>query len=530
MRAALLCVCLLVTAETLAVDAADQSLAAAARTAAAKLPAGGIVVAVSTKGIRQVWKFGQPHPDTTLAPERIRFEIGSVTKLFNAVLVARAVRRGQVRFDEPLAALLPADFRAGDPRVAAITLIQLANHRSGLPRLPNNLLAGIDDPYATYDEAAMVAALGTVTLADEPFSVVRYSNFGAGLLGHVVARRRGLSWSAALAADVLEPAGLTDTTAAPDADLDRRLAQPHVGARAVPAWRFLGLRAAGALRSNAADLLTFGEALLGAQEDLSADWAELVARTDEASGPGIFRDPDAQPPVYWHSGATHGSRAFLRLCPAERRVEVVLTNQAEVDPQAIITAAYPSPRLPAIDPPPGWERELPGVYRFPDGAQLTLLAVAGELRVRLTGQPFLPVVCTGSDVWRWEAVAARLLIERDAAGRIAAVTLLQNGARQRAARAAEEPPDLRFPPPAELAPLVGVYRGPIGDLQVTLATGTLFVRLSGQPAFPVFATPRARFVYDVVSAELEIERDATGAPATLVLHQNGQALRFVRQR
>lgn len=529
MRTALLCWCLFVTVEAFAVDAADQSLADAARDRAAKMPAGGIVVAVSTKGVRRIWKFGQPHPDSTLAPERIRFEIGSVTKLFNAVLLVRAVRRGQARFDEPLVGLLPADFRPADPRVAAITLLHLANHRSGLPRLPGNLVAGMDDPYATYDEAAMVAALGTVTLADEPFSVVRYSNFGSGLLGHVLARRRGLSWSEMLAADVLEPAGLTDTTAVSDTDLDQRLAQPHVGARAVPAWRFLGLRAAGALRSNAAELLAFGEALLGAQADLSADWAELVARTDEASGPGVFRDLDAQPPVYWHSGATHGSRALLRLCPAEGRVEVVLTNQAEVDPQAIITAARPSQRLPAIAPPPGWERELPGVYSFPDGAQLTLLAVAGELHVRLTGQPFLPVVCTGPDAWRWEVVAARLLIERDVAGRIVAVTLLQNGARQRAARTAEAPPNLRFPPSAELAPLVGVYRGPVGDLQVTVTAGTLFVRLGAQPAFPVFTTTSGRLVYDVVPAELEIARDATGAPAALVLHQNGQALRFVRQ-
>lgn len=513
-----------------AAEHADQAMVDVARTMSSSLKAGGIVLAVSSAGKRQAWVFGRPLVDATVAPERIRFEIGSVSKLFNAVLLARAVRCGQARFAEPIADLLPAGFRPADARVATITLLQLATHRSGLPRLPPNLAAsGLDDPYAAYDEAALIASLATVTLADDPFSAVRYSNYGAGLLGHLLARRRGMDWSTALSAEVLTPAGLSDTTAGPDAALDQRLAQPYVGARAVPAWRFQALRAAGALRSSAADLLAFGEALLGAQAELSADFAELVAHTDDASGPGLFCDVDAQPTVYWHNGATNGSRAVLRLSPTDRRVEVVLINQAEADPQAIIAAAHPSPRPPAIEPPPGWERELPGIYRLADGAQFTLLAVAGELRVRLTGQPFLTVVCTGPDAWRWENVAARLVIERDADGRVSALALLQNGQRQRAVRTAEALPELRFPPRAELSPLVGVYRGQIGDLHVTLANDTVYVRLADQQALPVFALANGRFAYDVVDAELAVERDAAGAPRALVLHQDGQVLRFARQ-
>lgn len=410
-----------------AADPADQRLTTAARTAAERLPAGGIVVAVSTAGVRQAWSFGHPHADASLAPERIRFEIGSVTKLFNAVLLARAVRRGQARFDDPLKAWLP-QLVVADGNIFSVTLLQLANHRSGLPRLPENLSAlSLDDPYVGYDASALLAAVVAQHLQQKPPAGVSYSNYGAGLLGHLLATRRGLSWPALLAADVTDPAKLTDTVALPDAARDVRLAQPHAGVQAVPAWRFAALAAGGAVRSSAADLLTFGEGLLGADPELAADWAELVAHTDEASGPGIFRDLDADPPAYWHNGGTHGSRSFLRLDPAHHRVEVVLTNQADVDPQVIITAAHPPPRAPAIAPAAGWERDLPGVYRHESGSELTLIAEAGALRAQLTGQSFLTLVCTAPDTWRWQDVAARLVVERDAAGKVAAIVLHQNG-------------------------------------------------------------------------------------------------------
>jgi CubicO group peptidase (beta-lactamase class C family) len=434
MRTALLAACLLVTAASAAADPADQALVAAARAAAAQLPAGGIVVAVSTAGARQAWSCGRPHADVTLAPERIRFELGSLSKTFNAVLLARAVRRGQARWDDPLEAWLPP-MELADDRVAAITLLQLARHRSGLPRLPANLvLTSAEDPYAAYDGRALLAAVAAEHLAQAPPAAVAYSNYGAGLLGHLLAARRGLTWAGLLAIDLTGPAGLGDTTALPDAARDVRLAQPHAGAQAVPAWRFAALAATGAVRGSAADLLAVGEGLLGTDPELAADWAELVARTDDASGPGLFRDPDADPPAYWHNGATNGSRSYLRLCPAQRRVEVVLANQSEVDPQAIIAAAHPPLRAPAIAPPPGWERELPGVYRHESGAELTLVAEAGVLRAQLTGQSFLTLVCTGPDAWRWQEVAARLVFERTGASAPTALVLHQDGQASRFVR------------------------------------------------------------------------------------------------
>src|SRR5262249_3842986 len=79
------------------------------------------------------------------------FEIGSVTKVFTGLLLAEMASRGEVAFDTPVSALLPgcAPFPA---RGRPITLLDLAMHVSGLPRLPDNLdPPDPQNPYAAYN-------------------------------------------------------------------------------------------------------------------------------------------------------------------------------------------------------------------------------------------------------------------------------------------------------------------------------------------------------------------------------------------
>ena len=64
------------------------------------------------------------------------FEIGSITKVFTALLLADMVERGEAEFDDPLSKHLPADVTAPKRGGKSITLEHLANHTSGLPRLP----------------------------------------------------------------------------------------------------------------------------------------------------------------------------------------------------------------------------------------------------------------------------------------------------------------------------------------------------------------------------------------------------------
>ena len=78
------------------------------------------------------------------------FEIGSITKVFTALLLADMAAKGEVRLDDPVAKYLPAGALAAHGH-RPMTLRDLASHYSGLPRLPDNLNVGdMTDPYSTY--------------------------------------------------------------------------------------------------------------------------------------------------------------------------------------------------------------------------------------------------------------------------------------------------------------------------------------------------------------------------------------------
>jgi CubicO group peptidase (beta-lactamase class C family) len=71
------------------------------------------------------------------------FEIGSVTKVFTAALLAEMAGRGEVEIDQPVAEMLPSGARMPCRRGEPITLAHLAEHPSALPRLPGDLWAAM---------------------------------------------------------------------------------------------------------------------------------------------------------------------------------------------------------------------------------------------------------------------------------------------------------------------------------------------------------------------------------------------------
>jgi D-alanyl-D-alanine-carboxypeptidase/D-alanyl-D-alanine-endopeptidase len=158
--------------------------------------------------------YGKVAEDSARPPDAgTVFEIGSITKVFTALLLADQVVERAVVLTEPLQALLP-EVRI-PMRGRPLTLLDLATHSSGLPRLPPGLVRQAwrhqDDPYARFTEDDLRAALEGVRLRREPGGRWSYSNFGAAVLGHALARRAGTTYARLLAERVTGPLGLVDT-------------------------------------------------------------------------------------------------------------------------------------------------------------------------------------------------------------------------------------------------------------------------------------------------------------------------------
>ena len=263
------------------------------------------------------------------------FEIGSVTKVFTTLVLAEMAARGEVGLDDPVAMHLPATVHMPQRDGHDITLTDLATHTSGLPRLPANLAPADDDnPYADYSVEQMYAFLSAYELPRDIGSQYEYSNLGMGLLGHVLARRAGMSYGALVRERILAPLNMRSTADTPAVYMKSRLANGHDD-KLMPVlnWDLPTLAGAGALLSTADDMLNFIEMLVDAPSSpLHAALATTLAirrpigvATDEAGlGWVISGDGDSQ--IVWHNGGTGGYRAFLGYMPAKSAGVIALSN------------------------------------------------------------------------------------------------------------------------------------------------------------------------------------------------------------
>ncbi|MFJ1705939.1 serine hydrolase domain-containing protein [Kitasatospora sp. NPDC088346] len=283
------------------------------------------------------------------------FEVGSVSKVFTALLFADAVARGELAHRDPIDALLAPRHRPDLSHGGPITLLHLATHTSGLPRLPPGLLRSAlphwaSNPYEAFSAEQLTAALGRTRVRGRPGGRLRYSNFGVGLLGRLLADAAGTDYPALLAERIAGPLRLTGTGCA--AGPPSR-AVGHAHGRDLPPWRIPGMPGAGAVRATGHDLAVLLRAHLTAGGDPSPDLSVLGAALRDVQRPRLTvpHGTDRLALVWnvrrcgegdllFHSGATRGFTAFLGFAPHAGVGLAALTNQPPALNGRFVQAAY----------------------------------------------------------------------------------------------------------------------------------------------------------------------------------------------
>ena len=270
------------------------------------------------------------------------FEIGSVTKVFTALLLMDMVERGQVALSDPVALYLPDGVTVPQRKGRQITLQDLASHRSALPRLPSNFLPrDRSNPYADYGVDQLYEFLSSYELSRDIDSKIEYSNLGYGLLGHALERRAGLDYESLVRTRILDPLGMSTTRIALTAEMKTRLASGHDSKlERVGNWDLSTFAGAGALRSTANDLMTFLDAQLDDTASLLRDAMTAMLRVPNPTGresavgwqvvtlDGRFTRDSHR--IVWMSGGTGGYLSFCGFEPVARTGVVVLANAFSV--------------------------------------------------------------------------------------------------------------------------------------------------------------------------------------------------------
>jgi CubicO group peptidase (beta-lactamase class C family) len=297
-----------------------------------------VVVGVLDKDHEQVFSFGEWEGK---APDRDSiYEIGSITKVFTGILLADRVKSGVVKLDDPVQKHLPDGWTMRD-----ITLLHLATHTSGLPKMSNGFLAVAiahpEDPFAHFDEAALRKGLPETKLLSAIGARQEYSNVGVGLLGHALAHASTAeNYKALLTERVLKPLGLDDTAITLSGAQKKRVIPGHTAkGKQQQNWNFATCAACGALKSTVGDLLKFVKVnadppgpLKDALEMAQQNWRDVRPGEEECGLCWIryVGKNKKDPTRIWHNGQTGGHHSFVGFVPGRGGV-VVLCNVTTFD-------------------------------------------------------------------------------------------------------------------------------------------------------------------------------------------------------
>jgi CubicO group peptidase (beta-lactamase class C family) len=287
-----------------------------------------------------VWTEGFGYADrerrVPATPETV-YQIGSITKIVNALAVMQLVEQGRMNLDRPITDYLP-DFamRSRWPQAAPITPRALLCHHAGLPTY---LLKGFFSNNSLTD---LLHELRDEHLAFEPHTVFNYSNLGSNLLGLAVERLTGLPYAEALRLNLFEPLGMHLTGFVPDGDIGIHLARGYVHDRPVLPTPVRDVPAGG-LYSNVLDLARFmcgvlaggvldNTRVLGEKElratfepqynGLPLDFGQRFGLGWMLSGLAI----EGGGQQAWHNGGTKAFVSQLALLPESKLGVVVLAN------------------------------------------------------------------------------------------------------------------------------------------------------------------------------------------------------------
>jgi len=275
---------------------------------------------------------------TYISPESV-FEVGSITKVFTATLLADLVLKKKLKLEDRVSDYLDVSFNDS----TAITFKQLANHTSGLPRLPSNMkLLEVDfkNPYKDYDEKKLIDYL-TEELELEHQGSFAYSNLGAGLLGYTLTRIENASYEDLLQSRIFSKYQMTSSTTNRSLVVDKLVLGLNRNGEVTPNWDPNVLVGAGGILSSVTDLSSFALA----QFDSSNEALNLTRKSTyyghhgrsaiTGIGLGWMMKDDEGRGLYWHNGGTGGYNSFMQIDVEKKSAVIILTNVSAYNPKRV---------------------------------------------------------------------------------------------------------------------------------------------------------------------------------------------------
>jgi D-alanyl-D-alanine carboxypeptidase len=349
-----------------------------------------------------------------------KYRIGSISKMFTAVMIFQLVEEGKLKLSDTLDKFYPQI-----PNASKITVEHLLGHRSGIHSFTDDadFDAWLMNP-KTQSELIAVIAKGKPEF--EPGAKAAYSNPNFILLGYIVEKVGGKSYQTALKERIASKIGLQDTYPGGKTDIKNNETFSYEYEK--DGWKQsvetdLSIPGgAGALLSTPADLTKFIQALFDSKLVSQASLNQMKTIKD-GYGLGMFSFPlDAKTTVYGHTGGIDNFNAALFYLPEEKLAIAYTSNGKVYSPNSIILGAldiyynrpFTIPTFETVAVSAEVLDKYVGVYSSPGfPLKITVSREGATLSAQATGQSAFPLEATAADKFKFDT--AGIIVEFDAA-------------------------------------------------------------------------------------------------------------------
>jgi CubicO group peptidase (beta-lactamase class C family) len=268
-----------------------------------------------------------------------KFKIYSTTRPFTATAIMLMAQQGKLSVEDSITKYLPGSPSTWNP----VAIKHLLSHMSGIPDFINSW-ADAWDKSELQTFSKVLPQIKNTPLAFQPGSTISYSNSGYELLGCIIERVSGQTYSAFMQDHIFGPSGMSNTGFELPAPIDhsdymgpvpvKYLATGYNGTPGHPelsrSFMYQEM-AAGGIYTTAEDLLRFDQALYG-DKLLTARYRNemfspaILGKNGNGYGFGWMIRKQFNRLCLRHDGGSNGFTSTLDRYPADRVTIIVESN------------------------------------------------------------------------------------------------------------------------------------------------------------------------------------------------------------
>ncbi len=345
-----------------------------------------------------------------------KYRIASITKMFTATLVFKAIEENKLSINQTIENYFPAIENANK-----ITIGNLLNHRSGIPSFTKD---GTFFEYRTEHKSRedMLKIITNYESNFEPDSSNEYSNSNYFLLSQILETVYELPYEDLLQQKISKPLELTNTYSGGKIRINNN--EPYSYSRSdkwteFPETNLSIALGSGSIVSNPSDLNKFMEALFN-EKIISKETLEVMTTIKDNHGMGIMPFNHESKKGFGHGGHIDAFHSISVYMPQEKLAIAISSNAIDYNINNLLTDVLKSYfnepfELPNFDHVEITSSELEkyvGIYASNEGSgKFTISQENNVLYTQLNENPKEPLVYKGKHKFTNEEIGANFIFD-----------------------------------------------------------------------------------------------------------------------